>query len=348
MIIKNNEKVIKNNFNVYFSILRMYLSFVVVNNHLFKNRYSNINNKYLLKLLKNRLSVPIFFIMSFFLCYKLFLFKDILKIKRRFERLIIPFIFWPIIFWIFNNLFYFYLNLKLKISFYDLIIQFLTGHNIVAVLWFQLNLIISTFLILLLHKVYNKNIIFILINLEIVSYFFQYSNFNYKFFSQFSNFIKYSYGRLIEIIPFCISGYTFRYLDIINYLKKYEIKTIYYLIILLLTFLFQYQSFVYIIGFMYQGIKLHIISIIIFTLFALNPFENNLNVTFIKIINLFTNYTSGIYYLHIPIWIYLSNFIDLIKKRTFLTSLIIYIICYFISFMGIKIFDKTKIKHLFQ
>ena len=347
MIIKNNDKAAKNNFNICFALLRMYLSFVVVNNHLFNKRNSNIKNKYILKLLKNRISVPIFFIMSFYLCYKLFLFKDILKIKSRFERLIIPYIFWPIIIWIFNNLFFFYLNLKLKISFYDLIIQFLTGHNIVSVLWFQLNLIISTFLIFLVHKVYNKNILFILINFEILSYFFQYSNINYKFFSQFSNFFKYPYGRLMEIIPFCISGYTFRYLDIINYLKKYKIKTI-YLIILILSFLFKYLLFVNIDGFMYQGIKLHIISIIIFVFFALNPFEKNLNLTLIKIINLFTNYTSGIYYLHIPIFIYLSNFIDLIKKRTVLASLIIYIICYLISFIGMKIFGKTKFKHLFQ
>ena len=303
MIMKINEKKNINEFNISLSILRMYLSFIVVNNHLCKkNEFKNI---YLSKLLRNAISVPTFFLISFFLCHKLFSLNDRNRIKHRFERLLIPYFLWPIIIWSFNNIFHFYLKVNLKTSLYDLIVQFLTGHNIVAVLWFQLNLIIITLLMLLIHKLFNNNALFILINLQILAYYFQYSHINYTFFSKFSFYSKYPFGRFIEVIPFCVSGYIIGSLNIIKHLKKNRIKT-FYITILILLFSMKFTIFLSIKGFMYQGIKLHITSIIIFILFALNPFEK---AKYIKnIIISVTNYTSGVYYLHIPIWNYLSNY----------------------------------------
>ena len=109
----NNEKKF---FNIYLSLLRMYLSFLIVNTHCFNPYKNNIHNKYLLIILRNKIHVPNFFIMSFYLCYKLFIKKDIKKIKQRFERLLIPYFFWPIFIWILNNIFYYILNANLKIS----------------------------------------------------------------------------------------------------------------------------------------------------------------------------------------------------------------------------------------
>lgn len=106
----------KKYYNFYLALLRMYLSFLIVNNHCFNPYKNNFHNKYLLKLLYNKIHVPNFFIMSFFLCYKLFLLKDIKKIKQRFERLVIPYFIWPFIIWILNNIFYYTLKIKLKIS----------------------------------------------------------------------------------------------------------------------------------------------------------------------------------------------------------------------------------------
>ena len=341
MIIDNNEKKDKKKFNISFSILRMYLCFVVVNVHLKK---SKLKYKYLEKYLKNGIPVPIFFIMSFFLCYKLFSLNNIIKIELRLERLTIPYFLWPIIIWIYNNIFHFCLKMKVKISLYDLIIQILTGHNFLTVLWFQLNLIVITVLMALIHKLFYKNALYILINLLIISYFFQYSNINFKFFSQFSFYTRYPCGRFVEAFPFCISGYILGSLGIINYLNKKRIKA---LCILLSIFFIskKYGIFLSIKGFNYQGIRLHIISIITFIIFALNPFEKLIIIK--KIIIFLTNYTSGIYYLHVPIWVYLSNYISLIREGTFLGTIIIYLICYNFSLIGTIIFGKTKLKHLF-
>ena len=148
----------------------------------------------------------------------------------------------------------------------------------------------------------------------------------------------------MEVFPFCISGYILGSLGIINYLKKKRIKALYILVSVLFISI-KYTIFLPIDGFHYQGIRLHIISITIFIIFALNPFEKFIiikrNIIFI------TNYTSGIYYLHIPIWVYLSNYISLMKKQTILGSISVYLICYLISLTGTILFGKTKLKHLF-
>lgn len=343
---KKYSTIEKRKLNISLALLRMYLSFLVVNAHLFNVKKSIIKNKYLLKFLKNKISVPIFFIMSFFFNHKSISSKDKIKIKKRFERLLIPYFIWPIIIFVVNNIVYYTFKLKLKTTFKDLYIQYKTGHNIVAVLWFQLNLIISTLLILFIQILFPSSILFILFNLQILSFFIQYSHFNYQIFSKYNRYIKNPYGRFMEILPYCIIGYIISYLNIIVYLKQFYLKAIYTLNLILLFFT-KYNIIEGTKGFMYQGFKLNIISLIIFLIVALQPSEKITNIYIIKIIKIFTNFTSGVYYLHIPMYKYLSNYIKLIKRKDIFGCLIIYMICYFISFLGLKFFSKTKLVNLF-
>ena len=285
--------------------------------------------------------------MSFFFCYRIIYSKNITKIRERFERLLIPYFIWPIIILIINNIFYLSLNIKLKISLKELLIQYKTGHNIVAVLWFQLNLIMSTVLILSIKLLFDKNISFFLVNIQIIAYFFQYSDFNYNLFIKYDYYRRYPFGRFMEIIPHCITGYILASLNLLIYLKQNKIKSISSLLVFL-SFIIKYKIIINPKGFNYQGILLHIKSLIIFLIVAIMPSEKITNKNIIKFIKNLTNYTSGIYYLHIPISLYLSNFFLLIKKKTICGCLIIYIICYCISCFGIIVLGKTKLRHLFQ
>ena len=348
MIAQKNDIIYeKKKFNIFLALLRMYLSFLVVNAHLFNRSTSNIKNIYILKLLKNRISVPIFFIMSFYFCYRIIYSKNITRIRERFERMLIPYFIWPIIILILNNIYYLSFNKKLKVSLKDLLIQYKTGHNIVAVLWFQLNLIVSTLLILSIQLLFGKNIYFLLINIQIIAYFLQYSNINYNLFIKYDYYRRYPYGRFVEIIPHCITGYILASSNLLIYLKEKKIKSIFTLLIFLL-FIIKYNIIINPKGFNYQGILLHIKSLIIFLIFAIFPSEKITNKNIIEFIKKLTNYTSGIYYLHIPISLYLSNFILLIKQKSIYGCLIIYIICYYTSCFGIIILGKTKLRHLFQ
>lgn len=337
----------KKKYNSFLALLRMYLSFNVVNNHCFCPSNYTLMNKYIILILKNRICVPTFFLMSFYFSHKLFFSKNIEKINNRFERLLIPYLVWPIIIWVLNNFINYTLNLKLRNSLNDLIIQLMTGHCFMTVLWFHYNLIFSTLLIIIIQFLFLDLAKLILLNLCIFSYYFQYSNLNFIIFSKYNFYKKYSFGRFFEIIPYCIIGLFIGYFNIIIYLRKYRISCIYFLLLILI-FIIKYNIFINIKGFMYQGIILLIKSSLIFLIFLLMPSEKINNKYIINIIKIFTDNTSGIYFLHTNIRDYIKNYIRLIKNNTLYGSIIIYIICYIISFFGIKILGKTKYRSLFQ
>ena len=336
----------KKNYDINLALLRIYLSILVVNSHCLN--IQNIKNKYLLKLLKNRLHVPIFFIISFYYCKNLFISKNITKIRQRFERLLIPNFSWPIIIWILNNLINYFYKRKIINSFNDLIMQLLAGHCFMTVLWFQYNLIFITLLMIIIQLLFKQNTTLILINLWNISYFLQFSDLNYKNFSKYNFYIKYTFGRFFEILPYCITGFILSYIRLIDTLKKIRKQTI-FIIISNFFFFIKSNIFIRVNGFMYQGINLYIASVSLFIVISLIPLHTNKNNTaIIKIIKMLSNLTSGIYYLHVPIKNYLNNYILLIKNKTFLGCIIIIIFCYFISITGIILLKNTKLRHLFQ
>ena len=98
-------------------------------------------------------------------------------------------------------------------------------------------------------------------------------------------------------------------------------------------------------GFLYAGIKLNILSICLFIVFSLISFKfmNNF-----KMILQISKFTPGIYYLHFPIMKYFINFITAIKNKQLFGSFLIYLICYFICFIGGNIFKKSKLIYLLE
>ena len=341
--IKNQKK----NYDINLAVLRIYLSFLIVNSHCLKGK--NIQNQYLLKFLLNNLHVPIFFIISFYLCHRIFISKNIEKIKQRFERISLPYFLWPIIIWILNNIINYFLKIKLINSFNELKMQLLTGHCFMTVLWFQYNLIFTTLLILIITLVFKHNTIFVLINLWNIAYFLQFSNINFQTFYKYSFYIKFTFGRFFEILPFCITGFIFSSLKVIDKLIKYRLTSL-YVIISFLIMIGRCNIFARINGFMYQGFNLYIASVSLFLIIKLIPVSKNINnnIVIIKIIKILSNNTSGIYYLHTPIKNYLMNYFLLIKNGTILGCIIIYLFCYFISTIGVFFFKNTKLKNLFQ
>ena len=83
-------------------LLRIYLSILVVNTHCFKNP-QKIKNIILSRILRNGLHVPTFFIISFYFFQNNLFSRNLDKYKKRFQRLLIPYLFWPVIIWIIIN-----------------------------------------------------------------------------------------------------------------------------------------------------------------------------------------------------------------------------------------------------
>ena len=93
--------------NLGIEILRMILCFWVISFH-----YAGVKNVSKYKILKTFFHVPTFMIISFYFNYKALISNDIIKYKNRLERLLIPYIIWPIIFMIISKFSFNYLKIK--------------------------------------------------------------------------------------------------------------------------------------------------------------------------------------------------------------------------------------------
>lgn len=334
---------IKKEINVGLQLLKIYLSYIVVNSHCLK--ISNVPKK-LKYILVNNLHVPTFFIISFYFFHNTLISRNLNKFYQRFQRLLIPYIIWPFIIYIINNIILFFYKIKLAHCFLDLRNQLLTGCSFIPTLWFQWDLIFETFIFIIIELLFHKYIIFILINIGFLAYFLQYSNYNYYLFRYYNFERKYIFGRLLEIIPYSISGFIIAYYKVINKLKKYRTKTM-YLCFIIFYLVYKYNIFRKPKGFGYQSLDVHALSICLFIFFSIisNYFLSNY---LIAIIKQMSKFTAGIYYLHIPLKHYFKYIFLQVRNRTIFGSLFIYIISYLICLIGTKMLMKNKLKNLFQ
>ena len=88
--------------NYGLAFLRTILAFYVIRYHYFHDKAKkNLILNYLI-IKRRNIHVPSFFIMSFYFNYKSLISRNSKINCKRFERLIIPYIFWPIIIYLLN------------------------------------------------------------------------------------------------------------------------------------------------------------------------------------------------------------------------------------------------------
>ena len=100
---------------------------------------SNSTNKRV-KYLRRGFHVPTFFMMSFYFFYPILSERIKTKIIFRFQRLIIPYIIWPIIIFSLNNILMKTISFgqfKSKISFKELYLQLIFGARFHWIFWYQ-------------------------------------------------------------------------------------------------------------------------------------------------------------------------------------------------------------------
>ena len=341
-------KVIKPNKKIHdygLGLLKTFLAVLVIAAHQFSR--NTTKNEIILKIYDNRnIHVPSFFIMSFyFTCHNL-LSQNPKKILSRFVRLLIPYIGWPIIIKQTNRIY----NQKYKTKFPDSIeilkSQLFWGHEYLSQFWFQWDLIITTLLFVLIIFIFRKNCLFILILILILFYYFQYSGNYFQKYLPIQKNNKYTILRMFEMVPLGVTGFIIGYFNIINKINKYKFQT---LVISCITYhiVNNYQLFRIVKITLYSGIELNIKSICAIFIFSLFPSDKITDKNLQKVFNLLTNYSAGLFYLHIPIRNYGRKYIDEIKNQTFLGIVYNFLICYSISVVGDLIFGKTPLKYLF-
>ena len=328
--------------NVGLELLRSLLCFWVIIFH-----FLTTANTFASSVKRKRYHVPCFFFISFFYLYSAIKDKNILKMKLRLQRLLIPYLIWPLIIFIINNaLFLLFENNQFHniLSLYDLKIQLLVGRKFMSHLWFMFHLLFLSIFFFILSLLINiDTFLFFSTMIMILSYIIQYSGCNYNFFIEYKGSIKHSLGYLVESLPFIISAFFFSSLDVIKYLKIHRIKT-FIICLMLLFLLIKYQIFADLKGFGYRGVDKNLVSILLFIEFYFIPFEY-LHENALYFLNSFFRYTQGIYCLQF----FSSYLVSLLihEKHTLISCFLIYIIGYLISFFGMNIFNKYKLKYLF-
>ena len=286
------------------------------------------------------LAVSCFAIMSFYLMADFFLNQDHSRFIKRMKRLVLPQVGWALIYFciyfLLNTLFH--ANLPLKVI--DLLWQMLTGHSmdLNPTMWYQFNVIIIT---ILFYFVFRKNDdqkgFYKLIFLLVFSYFMQYSGINRNLFKDLPFELKKPLGRILEVVPFAVIGFTLKYLNIFEYLRKHR-----YLVMIacIIAFLAGFSiPWPEVKGFDYSGFAKPYLSLCIITFAFLVPFEyfgHNMK----KVIFRITDYTMGIYCSHRLMYTLLYVFFPGLSLHSFERCILIYLLCYALCFIIDKIPSK--------
>ena len=122
--IKNENTKNKKVIDYGLAILKVIQSFLVLAAHNF-NAYSTKNKTVKSIVINRKLHVPTFWIMSFYFTSHSLLSLKLRLISRRFFRLLVPYISWPIIIWNINHFWNKKFKTKLADTYKDLKLQFL-------------------------------------------------------------------------------------------------------------------------------------------------------------------------------------------------------------------------------
>ena len=303
-MISNFVKYRMNSINIGIELLRSILCLWVVTIHC-----SRVKNEHKIYLGRG-FHVPTFILISFYFYYPMIEKRIIIKIITRFQRLLFPYILWPIIKFIINNFFMttFSSNrFKTKLSLYDIYLQLLTGARYHMIFWFQFNLIFLSIFSTIIAFQFKEKFLVVMKFIGILSLYLHYSGINVKMFSSFKKPFQMTLGSLQELMPLSIIGYIFGSLNLL-FIAKNIPKHIQFILFFLIYFLFRYNIFILHPGFMYPNIILNILSsTILFISFG------SLNLNGLSGINslltYITKYTGGIYYIHPIFRIYLQKYI---------------------------------------
>ena len=335
--------------NVGISLLRIWMCFEVILCHFkyWDNEPILFPYNYL-KSFQN-LAVPTFMLLAFILTDINKFSKDENKIKNRYYRLVLPQVFWTIIYFLLYYILDYFLNTKLENGIKDFFFQLILGHSINKALWFQINLIWLTTLFIFVFKKFKKEkAIKITLILGVLAIFLEYSNINYAVFnvyiklpSNIETYIIYPLGRFIEVLPYAVVGILINQYKLLDKLKKYKTYIILISIIVLIVLPLKENNLLIPLGYQYQGILKIIISICLLCTFYYMSFDK-INEKVKLFINNIAKLTMGVYFIH-----------NLVGTLIFQTNILKYtgslkdsILIYIISLTIVFILSKVPIKYI--
>ena len=336
-----NENAAKKKINLGIEFLRMILSFLIILVHNFNPNRTKIQSFPIKNL---PYYVPFFMLISFYFSFNSLASRNTEKIKQRLIRILFPYMGWPIIFWLHINR---YNIFKGKVKIKNLYYQLLIGCGIYGVMWFLFNLLFISLFFTIIVFFFKKYFLIVLFIIEIFCYSFHYSKYNKKFWNQFNKIpVHHSIAPIPKNFLFSSTGFFLASENILNKYYKHRILVIFlsgsFLFIML------YRNYIHKINHIYKGIIIDLTGISAFSLFSMIPFDKLNNKKIIFILKQITSYTGGVYYLHPKVAELFSVYSKYIRRRQFKGCIQLYLISYFICFIGTNTFRKWSIKFLFN
>jgi peptidoglycan/LPS O-acetylase OafA/YrhL len=314
--------------NYVFDLLRIILTFLVVNIHIRVISHGPIN------ILESYgyYSVPLFMTLSFFLMSKYF-FQIKLSfsvVSLRIKRLVLPLIFWSGIgFLLKPNL----INIK------NVFLQLITGKVVDTPIYYLNVLICLTLIFWLITYLPPKFRVPLHIVIIFAAFILEYTGLNTHFFNLMVVEIRKSYGQIVELIKYASLGILFGIL-LAGKNKKRIIWTGLAGSTLLLLSLFNFpQPW----GYNYSGIKLFLGTIFVLSsvlLIGQVNFSQKIN----KIIHIFGTYSFGVYLSHIIFFETLLQIFPNIKyfntsfpfQFLFIYTISCYVFCFLFDLLTLK------------
>lgn len=249
------------------------------------------------------MAVPVFMIVSFYLCGCIFIGGSAEKLNTRMKRLAFPYFAWGIIYYVFLCVFQALTKSDRSVYLKDLVWQLFLGSSPVLIppFWYQADLIFLTLLFwILLHMCKKKKEWQILIVwvLAICALFLQYSGINYAIFSRFGSEVKYPIGRIAEMIPLAAIGITLSNQKLMNLLCKNKILST--IIIMEIVVLSRFAVVEMEFSFAYGGLKIMAGALLIFLLVMFLPLDE-LPAVCKKSIQFLSRYSFGVFCMHFGI-----------------------------------------------
>lgn len=341
----NKSATLRPDQNYGLSLLKILMSFEVVLCHFWGS-----TNFMLLKpfSILRPTAVMTFMFTAFLLTGNAIMNINIPKIKIRLLRLISMNVLWTLIYAVFFKAEAFLFGVGqfagkgVQQLFKSVIFQLLMGSPLNPPMWFQFDLVSITIIFFVVFFVFQYDVAFnACIVLGLTALFFQYSGINFMLFGNLRYELKYSLGRLCEMIPVAVLGIIFAKYNIMHKLSQHCGKTIVFCTIALI--IMKYLGLINASpkdNFMYSGLSLLVCGILITTVFYVLPLKEYLFGHIKLIISKIARFTPGCYCIHIMV----GDSFNLLFNRVnnFVSCVGIYIICLAISYALSIIFPKLS------
>ena len=335
-------------YNYGLAFLRIIMSFEVVVFHFGRTAYEDFFGGPLFVFSRlSGLAVPVFMIMAAFLTYDIFSSKDNCRFVTRTERIIIPYLLWPIIAYVVLNGFSLVTKSMNSYSLKELGLNIICGcTDPLYVVWFQIDLLLCTVVVFLLFKIVNESAqTLVLVLIIIMSLWIQYSGTNILVFSKCFPTNSTTYARFVEMLPCFSVGILLSKYKVKEKLVPYWKQTV-FVCAFIVAFLWKSNMFAELSGYNYQGIYPMIAGSIIFIAFLVLPIRDFKGESIVKRVS---SLTMGVYFIHTIVEKILFGYINIFEKieGTMVACLFIFGISLLVSWL-ISCVPNRWIKSLVQ